>query len=158
MFKIAISGCGRIGKLVTRRLFDVGLGENLTLINDQKGSIENLATLLEFDSIHGHWPKDIETGTNTIKINRHEITIFNSSSIAGLKQAISNVDLLIDCTGSTKNFNVLKQYLDYGVKSILISAPINDDRILNIVFGVNHHLYDSPKTMLLQPQVVQRTA
>ena len=145
MFKIAINGFGRIGKLVTRRLFDVGLGKNLTLINEQKGSIENLATLLEFDSIHGHWPKDIETGTNTIKINRHEITVFNSSSIAGLKQAISNVDLLIDCTGSTKNFNVLKKYLDCGVKSVLVSAPVNDDRILNIVYGVNHHLYDSSK-------------
>ena len=69
MFKIAIHGFGRIGKLVTRRLFDVGLGENLTLINEQNGSIENLATLLEFDSIHGHWPKDIEISTNTIKIN-----------------------------------------------------------------------------------------
>ena len=68
MFKIAINGFGRIGKLVTRRLFDLGLGENLVLINEQEGPIENLATLLEFDSIHGHWPKDIETSTNTIKL------------------------------------------------------------------------------------------
>ena len=33
MFKIAINGFGRIGKLVTRRLFDIGLGENLILIS-----------------------------------------------------------------------------------------------------------------------------
>ena len=68
MFKIAINGFGRIGKLVTRRLFDLGLGENLVLINEQTGLIENLATLLEFDSIHGHWTNNIEPGENFIKI------------------------------------------------------------------------------------------
>jgi len=68
MFKIAINGFGRIGKLVTRRLFDLGLGENLVLINEQTGSIENLATLLQFDSIHGHWTNNIEPGENFIKI------------------------------------------------------------------------------------------
>ena len=141
MFKIAINGFGRIGKLVTRRLFNIGLGENLVLINEQTGSIENLATLLEFDSSHGHWKNNIETGENFIKIDHHEIKVSNSSSIAALKRAISKVDLLIDCTGSNKNFNALQQYLDFGVKSVLVSSPIKDDRILNIVYGVNHDCF-----------------
>ena len=34
MRKIAINGLGRIGKLLLRRLFDVGLGEDVVLIND----------------------------------------------------------------------------------------------------------------------------
>ena len=149
MFKIAINGFGRIGKLVTRRLFDLGLGENLVLINEQTGSIENLATLLEFDSIHGHWTNNIEPGENFIKIDHHEIKVSNSSSITALKRAISNLDLLIDCTGSNKNFNALQQYLDFGVKSVLVSSPIKDDRILNIVYGVNHDRYDPTQNYLV---------
>ena len=39
MIKIAINGCGRIGKLLIRRLFDMGLGENLILINEPIGSV-----------------------------------------------------------------------------------------------------------------------
>lgn len=57
MKNIAINGLGRIGKLVVRRLFDVGLGTNLTQLNDLNSDSEMLAHLLEFDTVHGKWQK-----------------------------------------------------------------------------------------------------
>ena len=62
MKNIAVNGLGRIGKLVVRRLFDVGLGTNLTQLNDLNSDSEMLAHLLEFDTVHGKWQKKSELG------------------------------------------------------------------------------------------------
>ena len=59
MKNMAINGLGRIGKLVVRRLFDVGLGTNLTQLNDLNSDSEMLAHLLEFDTVHGKWQKSV---------------------------------------------------------------------------------------------------
>ena len=59
MKNMAINGLGRIGKLVVRRLFDVGLGTNLTQLNDLNSDSEMLAHLLEFDNVHGKWQKSV---------------------------------------------------------------------------------------------------
>ena len=57
MIKIAINGCGRSGKLLIRRLFDMQLREKLILINQPIRSTENLVNLIEFDSVNGFWNK-----------------------------------------------------------------------------------------------------
>ena len=59
MKNMAINGLGRIGKLVVRRLFDVGLGTNLTQLNDLNSDSGMLAHLLEFDTVHGKWQKTV---------------------------------------------------------------------------------------------------
>ena len=53
MTKIAINGLGRMGKLVLRRLFDMGLGSQIAFINDPFGDIATHALLIEFDTVHG---------------------------------------------------------------------------------------------------------
>ena len=145
MIKIAINGCGRIGKLLIRRLFDMGLGENLILINEPIGTTENLANLIEFDSVHGSWNKRVSAKKGRIRIDGYDIKVPNAPTISELKTDISNLDLLIDCSGVNRELNKINQYLQFGVQKILVSAPIKDKRILNIVYGVNHGLYDHTK-------------
>jgi glyceraldehyde 3-phosphate dehydrogenase len=36
----------------------------------------------------------------------------------------------------------LQPYLDQGVKRVVVTAPVKEEGVLNIVMGVNHHLYD----------------
>ena len=60
MIKIVINSFGQIGKLVTRRLFDEGLGQTLVLINDKVGQIDNQANCLSFDSVHESWNQPIK--------------------------------------------------------------------------------------------------
>jgi len=57
-----------------------------------------------------------------------------------LKEA--GVDLVIDCTGFFKTPERVQPYFQAGVKKVLVSAPIKSESALNLVYGINHHLYD----------------
>ena len=149
MTNIAINGFGRIGKLVMRRLFDQGLGTRIKLINDLNGSISSIANSIEFDSVHGGWIKPITVKEKEIIIDGSQIKVCNKSTIPELKIDISGIDLVIDCTGVNKDFKLLNEYLQFGVRTVLVSAPIKDDRILNIVYGVNHQLYDQAQNKII---------
>jgi glyceraldehyde 3-phosphate dehydrogenase len=68
MPRIALNGLGRIGKLVLRDLIDTGAGGDLVLLNDPLGSAEDHALLMEFDSVHGRWPRAMEAGDGSLTI------------------------------------------------------------------------------------------
>ncbi len=53
------------------------------------------------------------------------------------------VDLVIDCTGVFKTAAKVGPYDAVGDKKVVVSAPVKDGAALNLVYGVNHHLYDS---------------
>lgn len=52
------------------------------------------------------------------------------------------IDLVIDCTGVFKTAAKVAPYFDAGVAKVVVSAPIKDETALNLVYGVNHDLYD----------------
>ena len=134
----AINGLGRIGKLLFRALFDKGL--SIKLVNEINGDLEINSELLIHDSVHCQWDQDIYLDKNDLKINDHTIKFTNYKNLNGEK--LSNIDVLIDCTGKNKNFEHLQKFLKNGVKKVIVSAPIDDPKILNLVYGVNHHLYN----------------
>ena len=140
--RIAVNGFGRMGKLAVRRLFDRGLGANLVLLNDPDATPENAAFTLEFDTVHGHWPRPVAFGDHDVWIDGRSVPIFQSSRIEDLPLAKLAVDLVIDCTGFFKTPESVKPYYAEGVKKVLVSAPIKDEVALNIVYGINHALYD----------------
>jgi glyceraldehyde 3-phosphate dehydrogenase len=52
------------------------------------------------------------------------------------------VDVVIDCTGVFKSEAKLAPYFEAGVKKVVVSAPVKDGPTANIVFGVNHDVYE----------------
>ena len=50
--------------------------------------------------------------------------------------------MVIEASGKFKSAAALQAYLDQGVKRVVVTAPVKDDSVLNVVMGVNHHLYD----------------
>lgn len=54
----------------------------------------------------------------------------------------SDCDLVFECSGKMKTKAVLQAYLDQGVKRVVVSAPVKEAGVLNVVMGVNDHLYD----------------
>ena len=146
MKNIAINGLGRIGKLVVRRLFDVGLGTNLTQLNDLNSDSEMLAHLLEFDTVHGKWQKRVSCGRGKIVIDDIQLKLTNQNNKAKLNS--SEIDLLVDCTGSIKNSDDANTYFENGIDQVLVSAPVNGDKARNIVFGVNNEIYKGPEKLV----------
>lgn len=148
MARIALNGLGRIGKLVLRDLVDNGLGHEIVLINDLAGGPEQHALLLEFDSVHGRWSRQITATPEGIEIDGHVMRLTREKTLAALPLQEMNIDVVIDCTGVFKTQAKLTPYYDQGVKKVIVSAPVKDGDALNIVYGINHDLYDGSQSLV----------
>ena len=58
------------------------------------------------------------------------------------------VDLVIDCTGVFKTGAKIAPYYASGVKKVVVSAPVKDGSALNLVYGVNHDIYDGSQRLI----------
>ena len=143
MARIAINGLGRIGKLLLRALLDQGVQPHeISLLNDAVGDPELHAHLLEFDTVHGRWPAQISFDSDSIRVEDRKIPMLALERIEQLPLKEAGVDLVIDCTGFFKTPERVQPYFQAGVKKVLVSAPIKSESALNLVYGINHHLYD----------------
>ncbi len=146
--RIALNGLGRIGKLVLRDLIDRGAGGEIVLINDPVGTTEQHALLMEFDSVHGRWPRTISWDAESLTLEGRRIRLTAAKRIEDLPLAALGIDLVIDATGVFKTADKIAPYYAAGVKKVVVSAPVKEDA-LNLVYGVNHHLYDPARHHLV---------
>jgi glyceraldehyde 3-phosphate dehydrogenase len=58
------------------------------------------------------------------------------------------VDIALECTGKFKSPETLQPYLANGVKKVIVAAPVKEGA-LNVVVGVNDHLYKPQEHHLL---------
>lgn len=144
--KIGINGFGRIGRLVLRAAFDWPDMEFI-LINDPAGDAHTLGHLLEFDSVHGRWHHPVTSQNNGLVINGHHLTCSRASSIDDVDW--SACDIVIECSGVMRKKALLEKYLAQGVKRVLVSAPVAEEGVLNLVMGINHHLFDPKQHRLV---------
>lgn len=148
MTRIALNGLGRIGKLALRDLIDTGAGGEIVLLNDPVGDVEQHALLMEFDSVHGRWRTPVGYSEAGLTLNGQHIRLTHERTIEALPLAELSVDLVIDCTGVFKTGAKVAPYYAAGVKKVVVSAPVKDGGALNLVYGVNHHLYDNSQTLI----------
>ena len=134
----ALNGLGRIGKLALRPLLEAGA--EIAWINDAVGDAAMHAHLLEFDTVHGRWPASFSATENAVIINDQSIPFIGTKDIHDLP--LQGVDVVIDCTGKFKTAAALAPYFAAGVKKVIVSAPVKDGPTANIVYGVNHEIYD----------------
>jgi glyceraldehyde 3-phosphate dehydrogenase len=146
--RIALNGLGRIGKLVLRDLIDTGAGGEIVLLNDPAGDAAQHALLMEFDSVHGRWRTRVAADDGALVLNGRTIRLTHEKSIDALPLADLGVDVVIDCTGVFKTAAKVAPYYAAGVKKVLVSAPVKDGVALNLVHGVNHHLYDGSQPLV----------
>jgi len=148
MTRIALNGLGRIGKLVLRDLIDTGAGGEIVLLNDPVGDAQQHALLMEFDSVHGRWRTPVAVGEGALHLNGKAIRLTHEKTIEALPLAELDVDLVIDCTGVFKTAAKVAPYYAAGVKKVVVSAPVKDGGALNLVYGVNHHLYNGSQALI----------
>lgn len=148
MARIALNGLGRIGKLALRDLIDCGAGGEIVLLNEPAAGAEQLALLMEFDSVHGRWLTPVSHGGDTLTLGGRPIRLTQERTIDALPLADLGVDLVVDCTGVFKTAAKIAPYHAAGVAKVVVSAPVKDGGALNIVYGVNHHLYDGSQALV----------
>ncbi|WP_339949185.1 ArsJ-associated glyceraldehyde-3-phosphate dehydrogenase [uncultured Albimonas sp.] len=142
MPRIAVNGLGRMGKLALRAAFDQGLPGEIVLLNDAVGDPAQHAHLMEFDTVHGRWDAQAAHDDHSLTLRGTRMAMTRAARIEDLPLAELGVDVVLDCTGVFKTPAKAQPYYDAGVKKVVVSAPVKQAPALNIVYGVNHRLYE----------------
>lgn len=138
--KLGINGLGRIGRLALRAAWD-NPELQVIKINDPGADAATFAHLLNFDSVHGRWQHKAEGDGDKILVDAESIAFSQHETIAN--NDWSECDVVLEASGKMKTINILNDYLIQGVKRVVVSAPVKEPEALNIVMGVNDHLFDA---------------
>ena len=158
--KVGINGMGRMGRLalraafggVTRPLDDPRRDNRLEVIhvNEIKGGAAATAHLLEFDSMHGRWHTSFELdGERGLAVGGTYLGFSAAASPGDVAWGDLGCEIVLECTGKFLKPEQLQAYFDRGVKKVIVAAPVKDERALNLVLGVNDHLYEPARHHLL---------
>jgi len=137
--KVGINGFGRMGRLILRAAWDWDDIEFIH-INDPAGDATVLAHLITFDSVHGRWQYEATAENNQIRVGGQHMTTSRHTTIN--ETDWSACDVVIEASGKMKTKALLQAYLDQGVKRVVVTAPVKEEGVLNVVMGVNEQLYD----------------
>lgn len=123
--RIAINGFGRIGRIFFRQTFgqpDI----DIVAINDL-GSPENLAYLLKYDSVYGHYDKEVATKDGGLWVAGTEIKVLQIKEPAQLPWKDHAIDIVIESTGLFETHDKATGHITAGAKRVVISAPAKDE-------------------------------
>lgn len=137
--KVGINGFGRIGRLALRAC-QGRAGLEVVHINEIAGGAATAAHLLEFDSIHGRWTVPVATDGESVFVDGTCIGFGSAPTPGEVDWRKLGVDIVLECSGKFRTPQTLKPYHDRGVRKVIVAAPVKEGA-LNIVMGVNDHLY-----------------
>ena len=154
--RVGINGMGRMGRLALRAAFgaaqrlkdDPSAGNRLDVVhlNEIKGGAPATAHLLEFDSTQGRWWADFGVeGDAAVRIDDRKLSFSSHAAPDDIPWGDLGVELVLECTGKFLTPAVLEGHLKRGAKRVIVAAPVKDPSVLNVVVGINDHLYDSAK-------------
>jgi glyceraldehyde 3-phosphate dehydrogenase len=144
--RIGINGFGRIGRLVFRALWGRP-GVELVHVNEAAGDARTAAHLLAFDSVHGRWPQAVQANTRGFFVGTTPVSYSQEKDPTAVPWREAGVEMMLECSGKFKTPETLQPYFDrVGLKRVVVACPVKGEiagaEALNVVFGINHHLYD----------------
>jgi glyceraldehyde 3-phosphate dehydrogenase len=93
--------------------------------------------------VQGRWRTDISQPSETsITISGKTIGFSSHARAEDSPWGDLGVDLVLECTGKFLTHATLDGHLKRGAKRVIVAAPVKEADVLNVVVGVNHHLYD----------------
>ena len=156
---IGINGFGRIGRLVFRALWGRP-GIELVHINDPAGDAHSAAHLLAFDSVHGRWQQavqsnpDLPGSSQGFVVGTTPVGYSQEQDPTAVPWSQAGVEMVLECSGTFKTPQTLQPYFDaVGLRRVVVACPVKGEiagaEALNIVFGINHHLYEPDRHRLI---------
>ncbi len=145
--KVGINGFGRIGRLVFRAAMESGKVE-VVGINDPFMTLDYVAYMLRYDSIHGKFQGDISFTADKLVVNGHEISFFAVKNPDEIPWKDCGAEYVVESTGVFTAQDKASLHLKGGAKKVVISAPAKDKEAPTFVMGVNHKDYASNMTVV----------
>lgn len=136
--RIAINGCGRIGRLTFKLLMEK---ENLELvaINDLTDP-RTIAHLLQYDSVHGKYQQVVKERDGDILVNGQVVKVFAEKNPELIPWRDLDIDIVLESTGKFTDRQSAEGHLKAGAKKVILTAPAKDLSIPTVVLGVNDYI------------------
>lgn len=112
MAKVAINGLGRIGRAVFKIIHEHPDLE-LVAVNDLVPP-ENLAYLLNYDTIYGRYEKKVENDETSLIVEGKHYKVLSEKDPARLPWESLEIDLVFESTGFFTNKEALEKHLQAG--------------------------------------------
>lgn len=137
--RVAINGFGRIGRSVLRALYENGKRQQIQIIAiNELAKAEAIRHLLQYDSSHGRFFKEVRYSDNYLHIDDDKIHLLHLADIELLPWQELDIDILLDCTGVFGSREHGLAHINAGAKKVLFSHPGENCLDNTIIYGVNH--------------------
>ena len=139
MTSVGINGLGRIGRLLTRRLFerhDARAALRLTMCNEVADAA-TVAHLLKYDSTHGRFAQPVVMDGDHLNIVDQTVLLTHETAQSKIQWSDRDVNIVIDCTGVELNRSSAAQHLGGSVSRVMLSQPASTDVDGTIIWGLN---------------------
>jgi len=97
--------------------------------------------LPQYDTVHRTWDKTVIVDGSDIVIDGVRVT-FTQQPLPESIPMSKDIEMVCDCTGKfLKVAKLNAAYLEndsYGIKKVVVSAPVKEAGALNVVLGCNH--------------------
>ncbi|SFL24687.1 type I glyceraldehyde-3-phosphate dehydrogenase [Shimia haliotis] len=132
--RIFVNGFGRIGRTVLRILAQGAHPQfEIVGINDIE-SLETCAYLFEYDSVFGAYRGEVATQDGVLVVDGLPIPLHAERDLSAMD--LSDVDVVLECTGMAGARAVAERGLAAGAGAVLISGP-SDEADITVVMGAN---------------------
>ncbi len=137
--RVAISGFGRIGRLVARTIIESGRADIELVAVNNRGPIETAAHLFKYDSVHGRFPFDVKVVGEQLDLGRGPVRFTRHTNPVDCEWGALDIDVVMECSGKFTDRPDAALHLKAGAKRVLVSAP-STGADSTVVFGVNNYM------------------
>jgi len=145
--RLAISGFGRIGRMVLRALAESGRDDVQIVLINTPGPVEASAHLYEFDSVHGRARGTVTHGDDWMDVGTGRIAMTHERDPLQIPHGDHGIDVVLECSGHFNERDKAAAHLAGGAKRVLVSAPCKQADA-TIVYGVNHGEISADKLVI----------
>ena len=138
--RVGINGFGRIGRNLYRAARSQGADLDIVAVNDL-GSIETMAHLLAYDSVHGRLGSVVSVDGDVLSVGDDSLRVLSVRNPEELPWGDLEVDVVVESTGIFTRRDAAARHLDGGAPRVLVSAPCSGADATFVV-GVNDSDFD----------------
>ena len=145
--RLAISGFGRIGRMVLRALAESGRDDVQIVLINTPGPVEASAHLYEFDSVHGRARTGVTYGEGWMDVGTGRIVMTHERDPSKIPHGEHGIDVVLECSGHFNERDKAAAHLAGGARRVLVSAPCKQADA-TIVYGVNNSEISADKLVI----------
>lgn len=144
MIKIGINGFGRIGRLVMRATLENFKDVEVVAINDPFISVDYMAYMLKYDTVHGRYEGDVSYDENesVLIVKGRKIKAYACMKPEEIPWQETGAEYIAEATGVFTSSDTASAHFKGGAKKVVITAPAKDKGTPMFVMGVNNDKYE----------------